>query len=247
MKKALTIFLFSLIAAAACAQKVETYSVEVVNKYPHDIHAYTQGLFWHNGKLYESTGVYGHSSIRETELGTGKVLRSRKLSKKYFGEGSVILNDRLYLLTWKNRTLFEYDPESFEMVAAFSYPKEGWGLATDGKSLIASDGTDALYFLSPDLKLERSIKVTLKGRPVKYLNELEWIDGKIWANIYTTDLIAIINPSNGKVEAMVDCTGLLPDKSRTPDTDVLNGIATKDGRIFLTGKNWPYIYEVRLK
>lgn len=248
MKKALAIMMMlPLVCATASAQKVETYTVEVVKKYPHDVHAYTQGLFWDNGRLFESTGQNGRSSIREVELETGKPIRVRNLSRQYFGEGSVILEGKLYLLTWRNKVLFEYNPDSFERIAAFSYPKEGWGLTTDGKKLITSDGTSTLYFLSPDLKLERSINVTLNRKPLRLLNELEWIDGRIWANVYTTDLIAIINPDNGIVEALVDCTGLLPQEARRSETDVLNGIAEKDGRIFLTGKNWPYLYEIKLK
>ena len=139
---------------------------------------------------------------------------------------------------------------SLEYRSTWSYPREGWGLTTDGRSLIASDGSSKLYFMTPDLKVEKTLTVTLNGRPLRLLNELEWIDGKIWANIYTTDSIAVIDPKTGAVEALIDCSGLLPDKLRTQDTDVLNGIAVlgegRSQRIFLTGKNWPRLYEVRI-
>ena len=143
--------------------------------------------------------------------------------------------------------IFIYDATTLEYRSTYSYPREGWGLTTDGKSLISSDGSSRIYFLTPELKFERSINVTLNGRAVRYLNELEWIDGRIWANVYTTDTIVIINPDTGIVEATVDCEGLLPERLRTSDTDVLNGIAVdSEGRIFMTGKNWPELYEVKL-
>ena len=150
------------------------------------------------------------------------------------------------MLTWTNKVAFTYDAGSLKYIKTYSYPREGWGLTTDGKSLIASDGSSTLFFMDENLKVKRSLKVTMDGRPVRFLNELEWIDGRIWANVYTTDMIVIINPASGNVEGMVDCTGLLPKKLRKPDTDVLNGIAYLDGRIFLTGKNWPKLYEVEL-
>lgn len=238
----------ALLGCVYCSSaKVRHYKVEVQKEYPHDTKAYTQGFFFHEGMLYESTGLKGRSSFRRLNLESAEPEFKLDFNRKYFLEGSVILGDNLYLLTWQNKVLFIYDAKSLEYKATYSYPREGWGLTTDGKSLIASDGSSYLFFLSPELKLEKSLNVTLNGRALKYLNELEWIDGKIWANIYTTDFIAIINPSDGKVEAMVDCSGLLPQSLRTEDTDVLNGIAVdSQGRIFLTGKNWPKIYEVRL-
>ena len=172
----------------------------------------------------------------------------RKLSfdKKYFGEGSVILDDEMYMLTWTNKVAFVYDAASLEYKRTCSYPREGWGLTTDGKSLIASDGSCFLYFMDKSFKVLRKLKVTMEDRPVRYLNELEWIDGKIWANVYTTDMIVIINPSSGKVEGVVDCSGLLPKQLKKPDTDVLNGIAVQDGRVYVTGKNWPKLFEIEL-
>lgn len=240
--------ILGLLACISCADaKVRQYTVQTVNEYPHDAHAYTQGLFFHDGSLYESTGQWGESSMRIVDLPTGKVLRQLDFARKYFGEGSVILGDNLYYLTWTNKVAFIYDAKTLEYKQSYSYPREGWGLTTDGSSLIASDGSSRIYFLDGNFKLERSINVTLNGRSVKYLNELEWIDGRIWANVYTTDTILIINPKDGIVEATIDCKGLLPAKLRTADTDVMNGIAVDaDGRIYLTGKNWPRLYEVKL-
>ena len=247
MKRILLLAAVLAFCLSACSSSAPVhYRLKVVAEYDHDPAAYTQGLFFHGGELYESTGQCGQSSIRKVELESGKVLRKLDFARKYFGEGSVIFNDKLYMLTWTNRVAFTYDAASLKYLRTHSYPRDGWGLTTDGKSLIASDGTANLYFLDGDFKLKRTLKVTMDGRPVRLLNELEWIDGRIWANVYTTDMIVIINPSSGAVEGVVDCSGLLPAKLRKPDTDVLNGIATLDGRIFLTGKNWPRLYEVEI-
>ena len=231
-----------------CSARVKQYKVEVVKEYTHDTGAYTQGLFFDGGRFYESTGQFGESSFREVELETGKVLSRMDFQQKYFAEGSVMLGGNLYILTWLNKVAFVYDAATLQYKQTYSYPREGWGLTTDGTSLIASDGSSRLYFLTPEFKQERAVNVTMDGRPVRYLNELEYIDGKVWANVYTTDMIVIINPDDGKVEASIDCTGLLPRKLRSPETDVLNGIARDpaSGRIYLTGKYWPRLYEVRL-
>lgn len=247
MKHIISICVCVLCSILSCSAKVERYKIEVVNAYPHDTGSYTQGLFWHDGSLYESTGLNGKSTFRKVDLQSGKALTKLPFNKKYFVEGSVMLGDKLYILTWTNKVIFIYDANTLEYRSTYSYPREGWGLTTDGKSLISSDGSSRIYFLTPELKFERSINVTLNGRAVRYLNELEWIDGRIWANVYTTDTIVIINPDTGIVEATVDCEGLLPERLRTSDTDVLNGIAVdSEGRIFLTGKNWPELYEVKL-
>lgn len=236
-----------LISACSSAQ-VKEYKVKVTAEYPHDVHAYTQGLFFHDGVLYETTGQWGESSIRTVDLETGKVTAIKKLSSKYFGEGSAILGDDLYVLTWTNKLAFRYDAKTLTYKATLPFPREGWGLTTDGRQLIASDGSSTLYFLDKDMKVQKRLRVTLRERSLQYLNELEWIDGKIWANVYTSDMIAIINPSNGKVEATVDCRGLLPASLRTKDTDVLNGIAVdSEGHVYLTGKNWPRMYRIELK
>lgn len=247
MKHIISICVCVLCSILSCSAKVERYKIEVVNAYPHDTGSYTQGLFWHDGSLYESTGLNGKSTFRKVDLQSGQALTKLPFNKKYFVEGSVMLGDKLYILTWTNKVIFIYDANTLEYRSTYSYPREGWGLTTDGKSLISSDGSSRIYFLTPELKFERSINVTLNGRAVRYLNELEWIDGRIWANVYTSDTIVIINPDTGVVEATVDCEGLLPERLRTSDTDVLNGIAVdSEGRIFLTGKNWPELYEVKL-
>ena len=244
----LAVLALALLGTGCSVGRVKQYKVQVVKEYPHETDAYTQGLFFSGGHFYESTGQFGQSSFREVELATGKVLSKMNFQQKYFAEGSVMLGDKLFILTWLNKVAFVYDAKTLEYRRTYSYPREGWGLTTDGKSLIASDGSSRLYFLTPEFKQERYVDVTMDGRPLRNLNELEYIDGKVWANVYTTDLIVIINPADGTVEATVDCSGLLPDKLRKPDTDVLNGIAQDPatGKIYLTGKYWPRLYEIKL-
>ena len=246
MKKWLLIA--GVLLAGACSQaQVKQYGIKVVKEYPHRTDAYTQGLFFQDGVLWETTGQYGESTIRTVDLASGEPTQLKKLNAKYFGEGSVILDGVLYVLTWTNKVAFKYDAATLTYQKTLSYPREGWGITTDGKQLIASDGSANLFFLDKDLKLLKRQPVTMNGRPLRYLNELEWIDGKIWANVYTTDTIVIINPADGKVEAAIDCSGLLPRKLRKKDTDVLNGIALDaEGRIYLTGKKWPRLYQVEL-
>lgn len=240
--------IMTLLWAGCAGAKVRQYRVEVVKEYPHDVKSYTQGLFFEDGQLYESTGQYGQSTFRKVDLKTGEPQRKLDFSRKYFVEGSVMFGNELFVLTWTNRVAFVYDASTLEYKATYSYPREGWGLTTDGESLIASDGSASLYFMGKDFRVSRKVTVKMNGQPVRFLNELEYIDGKIWANVYTSDLIVIIDPATGNVEAVVDCTGLLPDRLRTGDTDVLNGIAYNpaDRKIYLTGKNWPKLYEVRL-
>ena len=245
MKRSLVLLLAAFLGCACSAGPVH-YGIEVVKEYPHDEASYTQGLFFHEGSFYESTGQWGESTFRQVDLETGKALKRLDFNRKYFVEGSVILGSNLYVLTWTNKVVFVYDASTLEYKSSYSYPREGWGLTTDGKSLIASDGSSKLYFLSEDLKLERSVTVKMEGRSVKYINELEWVDGRIWANVYTTDLILIINPSSGEVEGVVDCKGLLSEPLKDSRTDVLNGIAENNGHIYLTGKYWKRLYEVRL-
>ena len=248
MKALFTAIFLSFCLLSCTEAKVKEYKLEVVAEYPHDTGSYTQGLFFQDGQLYESTGVHGKSTFRKVELETGKPLEKIKFDKKYFVEGSVIFGDELYILTWETRVAFIYDANTLEYKATWSYPREGWGLTTDGKQLIASDGSANLYFMDKRFALDRKQLVTFEGRPVRWLNELEYINGKVWANIYTTDEIAIINPKNGVVEGVIDCSGLLPRSLRTPQTDVLNGIAynPQTKKIYLTGKNWPKMYEVKL-
>ena len=234
---------------AACGEKaVKEYKVEVIQTYPHDTESYTQGLFFHEGQMYESTGMRGKSTFRKVDMATGKPLRRLDFDKAYFVEGSVMWKDNLYILTWESKVAFVYDAETLEYKSSWKYPREGWGITTDGKNLIASDGSATLYFMDENFALERRLIVKYEDRPVRWLNELEYINGKIWANVYMTDEIVIINPKDGRVEGIIDCRGLLAKEKRTPDTDVLNGIAynPEDGKIYITGKNWPELYEIRL-
>ena len=239
----------ALAVLVSCQGKVKNYRLNVIKEYPHDTSSYTQGLFFHNGTLYESTGQMGESTMRIVDLQTGNALRKLSFADHYFIEGSVILDDELFILSWLNKEAFIYDANTLEYKQTYSYPREGWGLTTDGKNLIASDGSANLYFLDKRFNVQRTVRVTRDDKPLKLLNELEWIDGKIWANIYMTDNIAIINPRSGVVEGMIDCSGLLDRKLRTPRTDVLNGIAVNqaDGKIYLTGKYWPKMFEIDLK
>ena len=248
MRNIFLVIITSLVFCSCSSSKVRNYRLEVVAEYPHDTTSYTQGLFFKDGQLYESTGLNGKSTFRVVDLKTGKALRKLDFDKKYFVEGSVIFDANLYVLTWENKVVFIYDAETLEYKSTHRYARQGWGLTTDGECLIASDGSANLYFMGPDLKLKERLFVTLNDRPVNWLNELEYINGRIWANVYTREEIVIINPRTGKVEGIVDCSGLLPRDLRGEYTDVLNGIAynAEDGKIYLTGKNWPRMYEIRI-
>lgn len=248
MRRLITAILSIFVLLSCADASVKVYKLDVVAEYPHDTDSYTQGLFFHDGQLYESTGMNGKSTFRKVDLASGKPLKRLDFDKKYFVEGSVILGDNLYILTWESRVAFMYDAKTLEFKSSWSYPREGWGLTTDGKRLIASDGSATLFFMDENFALKDRVIVKCEDRPVRLLNELEYIDGKIWANVYTSNEIVIINPKNGNVEGVIDCRGLLPKELYRPDTDVLNGIAynPKDGKIYLTGKNWPKMYEIRL-
>lgn len=243
------VFCFAVLPVVSCAQKVKEYKLQVVETLPHDSRSYTQGLFFHNGELYESCGQYGSSSFRKVELHTGKDLRRLNFDSRYFVEGSCTLGDFLYILTWQEHKCFVYDINTFKYLGELYNPREGWGLTTNGKDLILSDGTPFIYFLDPQTFAVRSYKqVTLGGKPITFLNELEYINGEIWANVYTQDYIVTIDPATGKVTGRIDCKGLLPNSLRKVTTDVLNGIAYNPvtGDIFLTGKYWPKMYKVKL-
>lgn len=244
----LVVIVLSLFASSCVNAKVRQYKAQVVAEYPHDRTSYTQGLFFYDGQMYESTGLNGKSTFRKVDIRTGKALFRLNFDRRYFLEGSVEKDGNIYMLTWQNNVAFVYDAKTLKYKKSYSYPREGWGLATDGKSLIASDGSANLYFLDDDFRTARKVTVRLNGRPVNDLNELEYIDGKIWANVYLTDLIVIVNPADGNVEATVDCSCLLPSRLRYDDTDVLNGIAynPQNGKIYLTGKNWCRLYEIKL-
>ena len=246
--RAILSIIASLMLLSCADAGVKHYNIEVVAEYPHDVEAYTQGLFFQDGQMYESTGLHGKSTFRKVDFTTGEVLHNIDFNGKYFVEGSVMFKGNLYVLTWETRTAFVYDAKTLEFKASWKYPREGWGITTDGKQLIASDGSSMLYFMDENFKVERKVVVKHEDRPVRWLNELEYIDGKIWANVYTTNEIVIINPKDGKVQGVIDCRGLLPRELYTTQTDVLNGIAynPEDGKIYLTGKNWPKMYEVRI-
>ncbi len=229
------------------APPVRHYTAVAVRTYPHDITSYTQGLFFRDGVLYESTGQYGSSTFRIVDLESGKALRRLDFDRKYFVEGSCVLDGELFILTWENKVVFVYDAQTLEYKRSYSYPREGWGLTTDGQQLIASDGSANLYFLDTKCRVRKTLPVRMGKRTVRDLNELEYIDGKIWANVYLTDILVIINPETGYVEATVDASGLFPRSKRNPEADVLNGIAVKDGKVYLTGKQWPHLYEIELK
>lgn len=228
---------------------VATFSPEVVRRYPHDAGAYTQGLVFHDGVLYESTGLEGRSSIRRVALETGQVSLKRDLDRRHFGEGIAIIGDRLYQLTWRSGEAFVWSVPGLESRGSFRYYGEGWGLTTDGTSLIMSNGSHRLQFIDPsDFSVTRTLDVRSAGSRVSQLNELEWVKGEIWANVYMTDRIARIDPASGEVVGWIDLTGILTRAERTGQEDVLNGIAydAAGDRIFVTGKLWPRLFEIRL-
>lgn len=238
------------VCATAAQAGVPMYRFEVMHSYPHDPTAFTEGLFYLDGFLYESTGLEQHSSIRKVRLETGEVVQKHDVPKPYFGEGIVNWKRRLVSLTWKSHIGFVYDLATFKEQRQFHYEGEGWALTQDGKQIIMSDGTPELRFLNPDTLLEtRRITVTLEGKPVRYVNELEWVKGEIYANVWQTDWILRIDPHTGEVVGLVNLGGLLEAADRIPgQTDVLNGIAydAKNDRLFVTGKNWPKLFEIRL-
>ena len=230
--------------------EIPTYSYRVVHSFPHDPDAYTQGLLYDNGFLYESTGQYGQSSLRKVELETGTVVQLHQLDDRFFAEGLALFGNRLLQLTWLANKGFAYRLDSFEQLAEFAYPTEGWGLTYDGELLVMSDGSATLYFRDPFTFAEVSrITVAAQGRPVSQLNELEWIAGEVFANIWQTDTIARIDPTTGQVAGWIDLTGLLSDADRRgSNAEVLNGIAYDSGgeRLFVTGKQWPKLYQIEL-
>jgi len=232
------------------AQPFKRYTYEVVNIFPHDPAAFTQGLVYLDGIFYEGTGRYGQSSLRKVDPMTGNVLQQHDLAAEFFGEGIAVVGDAIYQLTWQNGTGFIYDKESFSERQRFQYTTEGWGLTFDGQHLIMSDGSAILYFLDPaTLREVRRVDVSVAGEPVVRLNELEYIGGRVLANIWQTDYIVQIDPANGVVDGVIDLTGLLgqapPSQSAV---DVLNGIAYdhENQRLFVTGKLWPALFEIRL-
>ena len=228
----------------------KAYSYQVVNQYPHDVGAYTQGLQFLDGELFEGTGNYGTSSIRRVQLETGEVKQIRNLDQELFGEGITVLGQRIYQLTYKSQVGFIYDRSTFQEIQKVYYQnQEGWGLTHNGEELIMSDGTNIIYFLDPEMfTINRQIEVYHNEGPANSLNELEYINGKIWANRYFTDEIVIIDPESGKVEGRINLKGILKAEHRKASTDVLNGIAwdSSGERLFVTGKYWPLLFEIRI-
>lgn len=227
------------------------YKYEVINTYPHDITSYTQGLEFYNGELYESTGQKGESKLRKVNFETGEVLKNINLEDQYFGEGLTILNDKAYQLTWQAKRGFVYDVNTFEKLSTFNYgtSKEGWGICNDGETLYKSDGTEKIYLLNPENLNEKShIEVYTEKGKIPNLNEMEWINGKIFANIYQRNGVVIINPKTGGVEGVIDFKPLRKLVTQHPELDVLNGIAYHPERetIFVTGKNWDKLFEVKI-
>jgi glutamine cyclotransferase len=232
------------------AGRVPVYGYEVVNTFPHDPTAFTQGLIFHEGALVESTGLEGHSTLRRVELQTGRVLQNVDVPKFFFAEGMTLFNGKIYQLTWKAETGFVYDPQTFQKTGEFSYTGEGWGLTHDADSLILSDGSEQIRFIDPETdKVRRTISVLDGGRPLKEINELEYVKGEIYANIWHEDRIARIDPQTGHINGWIDLSGLLrPGEAGSPEA-VLNGIAYDEqgDRLFVTGKLWPKLFEIKLK
>jgi len=223
-------------------------SFKVIATFPHDTSSFTQGLVFADGQLYESTGLEGESTLRRVDLATGQTLQRIDVAAQYFAEGLALVGDELLQLTWRNQIGFVYDKATFQPKRTFSYKTEGWGIAYDGTSqLVMSDGSDTLTFLDPKtFSVTKTLRVQDVGRTVGNLNELEWIEGEIWANVWMTDRIARISPNTGAVNAWVDLSALFPQSQRTPPADVLNGIAYDKAarRIFITGKKWPRLYQI---
>lgn len=242
----------ALVAVITLAQAaVPTYGYVVKKTFPHDPQAFTEGLFYQDGVLFESTGLNGRSSIRKVELETGKVLMNRDLPSSVFGEGIAPFGKRLFSLTWTNQVGFVFDLETLQPQGRFGYEGEGWALTTDGERLYMSDGTPHIRVLDPaTLKVTRRIRVTADGVPVTQINELEWVEGQIYANIWQTDRIARIDPFSGQVRGWIDLKGLDKLSGVEPGSDnVLNGIAYDSARkrLFVTGKMWPKLFEIELK
>ncbi len=231
--------------------KPKVLKFEIVNEYPHDINAFTQGLEFYNGVLYESTGEYGASSLRKVDYKTGEILKNINLEDRYFAEGITILKNKIYQLTWKAKIGFIYNLIDFKKIKTFNYHKsnEGWGICNDGKNLYKSDGTEKIWKLNPTTLERRGyIQIYTNTSKINRLNELEWIDGKIYANIWNKNGIAIINPKNGAVEAVINCNSLHEKVTQHKKLNVLNGIAynKKTNTIFVTGKNWDKLFEIKI-
>ncbi len=240
-----------LLSACAARAAVPVYGYRVVHTYPHDTRAFTEGLFYRDGYLYESTGTVGESTIRKVDLASGRVLQQRELPPPDYGEGIVAWRNQLVELTWQSQKGYTYELGSFRLTGSFRYPGEGWALTANDRHILMSDGTPTIRVLDPQtLSQVSAIFVTADGTPVQNLNELEWVKGQLYANVWLTSRIARIDPASGKVVGWIDLTGLGPKPGETadPTNDVLNGIAwdAKGQRLFVTGKRWPKVYQIEL-
>lgn len=234
--------------AATLGQEAVRYDYRVAATYPHDRQAFTQGLFWLDGHLYETTGQVGESELRRVNLEDGRVLQSTDMPRGVFGEGSTPWGDQILSITWQDGTGYRWDRRTFRQVGTWRYRGEGWGLANDGREIIMSDGSDTLRFLNPDtLQETRRVRVTFNGQPLASLNELEFIRGEVWANVWETTQIVRIDPASGNVTGVIDLAPLVAE-NRGDGGDVLNGIAydAERDRLFVTGKYWPRLYEIDL-
>lgn len=251
MLKPLVTFALATVLAGAAQAAVPVYGFVVKNTYPHDPKAFTQGLFFRDGHLYETTGRTGSSSLRKVDVKSGKVLRQADMPPEVFGEGSTQVGNDIVALTWTSQVGYVFDSKTFKLKQTFKYVGEGWGLASDAKQVYMSDGSSFIRILEPKTMKElRRIQVTHQGKPISHLNELEMVEGELFSNVWGTDLILRIDPATGKVTGVIDLEGLLPPAQRgTPDPDaVLNGIAwdARGKRLFVTGKLWPRLYEIEL-
>lgn len=239
------------------AAEVPIYSYQIVARYPHNIASFTQGLEFRDGFLYEGTGRNGRSTLSKINLEDGQVLQSKRLASRYFGEGISIVGERIFQLTWQSNIVFVYDLNSFETLTSFYHPTEGWGLTFDGQQLILSDGSASLQFIDPEnFQVLRTVDVTLEGRPIRNLNELEYINGEVWANVWMTNEIVRIDPATGAINSVLDLTGLIDETTTGGSDAVLNGIAwipntapdaaVGSGRLFVTGKLWADLFEIEI-
>jgi glutamine cyclotransferase len=237
-------------ADAPASQKIPSYTFTIVNTLPHDPGAFTEGLVYDDGGLIESTGINGASTLRKVELETGRVLQEVKLSDEYFGEGIAVLGGKIYQLTWQNHQGFIYDRKSLKREGEFSYTGEGWGLTTDGQSLIMDDGTNQIRFIDPTtFQVTKTIRVFAHGQPLNMLNELEYVKGELYANVWHTEYVVRIDPADGKLLGSIDFVGLYPPADNAQGEAVMNGIAydAAGDRLFVTGKNWPKLFEVTVR
>ena len=235
--------------ASTLGQEPERLGYRVVATLPHARDAFTEGLFFDRGQFFESTGLEGRSELRRVDLATGRVLQTARIPDRRFGEGSIAWGDQIISLTWQDGIGYRWNRDTFQLLGTFRYPGEGWALTHNGQDIIMSDGTAQLRFLDPDtLQERRRLAVTFQGRPLDRINEIEWVEGQVLANIWQTNEIVRIDPQTGNVTAIIDLGGLMRENAREPGADVLNGIAydSANRRLYVTGKNWPRLYQIEL-